>query len=176
MSGPLNFRSRALLVAATLAILAGCTRGQSDLHRWVEHEKAQKGTPLDPLPEMKTFETFVYNDKDLRDPFGPSDSEKAESTNNGPRPDQNRPREPLEAFPLDGLKMVGTIGAGKSMQALIKDPNGVIHRVRAGNYLGQNYGRIVSIAPSEVDLVELVPRGDSWMEHEATISLADSKK
>ncbi|MGA8277438.1 MAG: pilus assembly protein PilP [Rhodanobacteraceae bacterium] len=171
-----QFASRLLLFVVTPVVLAGCTRGSADLHQWVAEQKAKKGAPLDPLPEVKTFEKFVYQDQNLRDPFAPSESEKAERTENGPHPDQNRPREPLEAFPLDGLKMVGTIGAGKSLQALIKDPTGVIHRVGAGSYLGQNYGHVIAIAEDHIDLVELVPRGDSWMEHAAKISLADTEK
>ncbi|HET6546584.1 MAG TPA: pilus assembly protein PilP [Rhodanobacteraceae bacterium] len=169
--------ARLILLVLTLAALTGCTRGTFDLHQWVAEEKAKKGAPLEPLPVIKTFETFKYQDQDLRDPFSPSAEEQTENANAGPHPDQNRAREPLEAFPLDGLSMVGTIGLGKSIQGLVKDPDGVIHRVRVGEYMGQNYGHIVAIAEDHIDLVEIVPNGGGgWMEREAKLALSDSEK
>lgn len=160
-----------LLLIAVLAV-GGCTRGSSDLHQWVARQKAQKGAPLPPLPVIKTFESFEYKDQALRDPFGPSPAEDVHAAQSGPRPNENRPREPLEAFSLDSLKMVGTIGVGKDMEALIKDPGGVIHQVHKNDYMGQNYGRVTDIAEDHVDLVELVPNGaGGWMERKASMAL-----
>jgi type IV pilus assembly protein PilP len=154
--------------------LAACS-GQDDLHQWVTQEKAKKGAPLPPLPVVKTFETFVYQDQDKRDPFSPGPTEAASSLNGpGPHPDQNRVREPLESYPLDSLKMVGTIGGKGGVEALIKDPQGVIHPVHLGNYMGQNYGHVTTITEDHVDLAELVPNGTGgWMERDATIALGD---
>lgn len=154
--------------------LAACS-GQDDLHRWVAEQKAQKGAPLAPLPVIKTFETFAYQDQDRRDPFSPGPTEVASSLDGpGPHPDQDRVREPLESFPLDSLKMVGTIGDKGGVEALIKDPQGVIHPVHVGNYLGQNYGHITSITEDHVSLAELVPNGSGgWMERDASIALGD---
>jgi type IV pilus assembly protein PilP len=158
------------LLAGTAAVLAGCS-GQSDLHEWVAQEKAKRGAPIPPLPVIKTFETFIYNDQDKRDPFSPSADEL--NASNGPRPDQGRVPQPLEAFALDSLRMVGTIGNGTSMEALIKDPGGVIHRVHANEYMGQNYGRVTAISGDKVDLVELVSNGNGgWMERPASIALS----
>lgn len=163
---------RLLLLLAALLALGGCTRGTSDLRQWVAQQKAKKGAPLPPLPVIKTFESFEYKDQALRDPFAPSPAEAQHASQSGPRPDANRPREPLEAFALDSLKMVGTIGAGKTMEALIKDPGGVIHQVHDNDYMGQNYGRVTDIAEDHVDLVELVPNGaGGWMERKASIAL-----
>ena len=163
---------RLLLLLTSLLVLGGCTRGTSDLHRWVAQEKAKKGAPLPPLPVIKTFESFEYKDQALRDPFAPSPNENANKASSGPRPDQNRPRQPLESFALDSLKMVGTIGQGGTMEALIKDPGGVIHPVHVNDYMGQNYGRITDIAEDHVDLVELVPNGSGgWMERKASMAL-----
>jgi type IV pilus assembly protein PilP len=157
------------LLAGTAAVLAGCS-GQSDLHEWVAQEKAKRGAPIPPLPVIKTFETFIYNDQEKRDPFSPSADEL--SANNGPRPDEGRVRQPLEAFSLDSLKMVGTIGSGAGTEALIKDPGGVIHRVHANEYMGQNYGRVTAISGDKVDLVELVSNGNGgWVERPASIAL-----
>jgi type IV pilus assembly protein PilP len=163
-------------LAALIAALGGCSQG-NDLKQWVAQEKAKKGAPLEPLPVIRTFETFEYKDQDLRDPFNVSAEEQEQNANNGPHPDQDRPREPLEAFPLDGLKMSGTIGLAKAIEGLVRDPDGVVHRVHVGNYLGQNYGRITSISEDHIDLVELVPNGSGgWMEKPATIALGDTQK
>jgi len=169
---------RLALVSCLAALaLGGCTLGRGDLEQWVNAEKAKKGAPLDPLPVVKTFETFEYKDMDLRDPFSPSPEEQRQaqaSTGTGPRPDPNRPKEPLEASPLDSLTMVGTIGIGSAAEGLVKDADGVVHRVHVNNYLGQNYGHITSIAEDHIDLVELIPNGTGgWMERQATIALGD---
>lgn len=164
---------------ATLCILiaiAGCTPSEAP-QQWVAREKAKKGAPLQPLPVIKTFETFLYKDQDLRDPFGMSAEEQEQAASSGPHPDQNRPREPLESFPLDGLKMSGTLGASNKMEGLVRDPDGVVHRVHVGNYLGQNYGRVIAVDEDRIELVELVPNGaGGWMERQATIALGDTKQ
>lgn len=169
--------------ALAMLLLAGCTSGRRDLEDWVAAEKAKKGAPIDPLPVVKTFETFDYKSQDvggleLRDPFGASAEEAraelAAEGGNGPRPDANRPKELLENYPLDGLDMVGTLGLGSAMEGLVKDPDGVVHRVHENNYLGQNYGRITVIAEDRIELVELVPNGaGGWMERQASIALDD---
>ena len=159
-----------------VALLGGCMP-DNDLRRWVTQEKAKKGAPLEPLPVIRTFETFEYKDQDLRDPFITNVDDQEQTANAGPHPDQDRAREPLEAFPLDGLKMAGTLGFAKAMEGLVRDPDGVVHRVHVGNYLGQNYGRITGIGEDHIELVELVPNGSGgWMERQATIALGDTQK
>jgi len=165
---------RLLMLLLAVLAMAGCTRSMTDLRQWVAREKAKKGAPLPPLPVIKTFESFEYKDQALRDPFAPSPNTNKSDNKSGPRPDQNRPRQPLEAFPLDSLKMVGTIGQGAGMEALIKDPGGVIHQVHTNDYMGQNYGRVTSITEDHIDLVELVPNGTGgWMERKASIALGE---
>lgn len=165
-----TYLAKALLLMGTMLALAGCTRGMSDLRDWVAQEKAKRGAPIPALPVIKTFETFTYSDQGKRDPFSASPDEL--NQNNGPRPDEGRARQPLEAYALDSLKMVGTIGAGATMEALVKDPGGVIHRVHANEYMGQNYGRITAISSDRVDLVELVSNGNGgWMERPASVAL-----
>ena len=176
MHASFTFRLRLAVALMLFALLAGCAP-DNDLHQWVAQEKAKTGVPLQPLPVIKTFETFIYKDQQLRDPFGLSTEEQEQAVSSGPHPDQNRTREPLEAFPLDGLKMSGTIGVGKTIEGLIRDPDAVIHRVRVGNYMGQNYGRITAIDEDQIDLVELVPNGaGGWMERQAKIALGDTKQ
>ncbi len=176
MNSALRIPLRLVAPMLVLLFVSGCTPGD-DPHQWVAREKAKKGAPLKPLPVIKTFETFVYKDQDRRDPFDLSAEEQDETVNNGPHPDQNRPREPLESFPLDGLKMSGTMGLAKAMEGLVRDPDGVVHRVHVGNYIGQNYGHISAIGEDKIELVELVPNGaGGWMERPASISLGDTKK
>ncbi len=167
--------ARIALLLSVLILLVGCTRGMGDLRTWVAQEKAKKGAPLPPLPVIKTFETFTYNDQNLRDPFSPSSLELTRrGSNTSPRPDAQRPRQPLEAFPLSALKLVGSIGSGANIQALIMDPSGVIHRVKRNQYMGQNDGRVSKITPDHVDLVELIPNGNGgWMEHKAVVAMSE---
>ena len=164
---------RLVLTLGLAAMLGGCTRGMSDLRSWVAQEKARKGAPIPPLPVIKTFETFKYDDQDRRDPFSPSTAETQPADGgSGPRPDADRARQPLELFALDSLKMVGTVGVGANLEVLIKDPGGVIHRVRSGEYMGQNYGHVTAISDDHIDLVELVSNGSGgWMERPASIAL-----
>lgn len=164
--------SAAAAIVACLA-LAGCSRGAEDLQARIDEIKTMRGAPLEPLPVMKTFEVFEYKSENLRDPFGVA-VEQALAQPVGPRPDMNRPRESLEAFPLDSLEMVGTLGLTSDVTGLVKDPDGVIHRVRPDNYIGQSFGRIISIYEDRIELVELIPNGvGGWIERPASIALGE---
>ena len=161
------------LPLALAAGLAGCSGGNADLDAYIAEVKSRPAQPLDPLPVMQQFETFEYTAQDLRDPFSnPTADESA--NNNGLRPDPNRPKEPLESFPLDGLDMVGTLGEGGTLVGLIMDPERVIHRVNIGNYMGQTDGRITSISEDRIELIELAPDGNGgWIERRAEVALDD---
>lgn len=165
----------ALLAAAML--LGACGRSvtsgpgdASNLQKWVAEVKKRPPPALKPLPVMQQFETFEYAAQSLRDPF--SNAFSAESGAGGPRPDPNRRKQPLEDFPLDSLDMVGTIGQGASLVALVRAPDKVTYRVRPGMYLGQSDGRVTSVSGDRIELVELVPDGaGGWLERPAAISL-----
>jgi type IV pilus assembly protein PilP len=165
-----GFRRPALALTALL-VLAACSPGRADLEAYVAEVKARPGPPLEPLPVMQQFETFEYKAYELRDPFSlPKQSE--EIATQGPRPDPDRRKEYLEAFPLDGLDMVGTLGDGADMVALVVDPESVVHRITPGNYLGQNEGRVTEISESRINLTELVADGaGGWIERQATLAL-----
>jgi type IV pilus assembly protein PilP len=138
---------------------------------------------VDPLPVVKPYEPVPYTAYDLPDPFGPAKiqlvSAKGPGGSGGSlQPDLNRPKEPLEAYPLESLKMVGTLERGRNMYALVKADAG-LYRVRVGNYLGQNFGVITKITNSEIALRELVQdAGGDWAERESTMLLqeADAKE
>ena len=135
-----------------------------------EQGKGTRGR-LDPVPQIKPYEPFAYNAFDLPDPFKPR---KIEPTKGGSKlaPDLARRREPLEAFPLESLTMVGTLEKNKAMYALIRTPEKDIYQVRAGNYMGQDFGVIVGISDTEIKLRELVQDGaGDWTERTSSLQL-----
>jgi len=165
----------------SVAMLAGCGEAShQDLRNWMaEQGKGVRGK-LDPLPQIKPYEPFAYADFDLPDPFKPRKIEpvKGESTSKL-APDLNRRREPLEAYPLEGLSMVGTLEKGKALYALVKTPERDIYQVRQGNHMGQNFGVIVGISDTEIKLKELMQDGaGDWSERSSTLNLlqADQKQ
>ncbi len=166
-----------LMIVACVAVLSGCgAASHQDLREWMsEQGKGAKGR-LDPLPTIRPYESFAYNAFDLPDPFKPRKIEPNKSTSKL-APDLTRRREPLEAFPLESLAMVGTIEKGKALYALVKTPERDIYQVRQGNYLGQNYGVIVDISDSELKLKELVQDGaGDWAERSSALNLLPSEK
>jgi type IV pilus assembly protein PilP len=164
--------ARWLLLALAVAALAGCTRGTAEVEEFVRREREKPAPPLPPLPVIRQFERFEYAAQSLRDPFSRPIPERNTAT--GPRP-RSGPREELESFPLDGLDMVGTIGVGGSLVGLVMAPDRVVRRVRSGNYLGQNEGRITAVFEDRIEIVELVPDGaGGWMERQAQIALDDN--
>ncbi len=166
-----------VLALTGLVLVVGCSQDMSDLKAWVKEQKNRKPPPIEPLPEIKPYETFIYEAHDLRDPFRlPTLTEVASQetrVGTGPRPDFNRRRELLEAYPLDALAMVGTFGMGEEQWALIEDPDGVVHSVRVGNYLGTNFGKIIEIREDRVVLRELVPDGSGGYEERTEKILLD---
>ena len=167
-SGWILSRAAALL---GMVALSACVKGTRDLEQEVARVKAQKGAPVDPLPPMKNYEPYPYTAYSMRDPFAPFVGDDG-AGGEGVTPDSNRVKEALEAFPLDALDMVGTMGSDSTMVALVKDPDGVVHRVNVDNYLGQSEGRITAIYEDRIDLVELIPNGTGgWMERPASIAL-----
>ena len=170
---------RRLAVVFLVLLLAACGRGISstpgdapNLEKWTADVRARPAPPLEPLPVMQQFETFEYAAQDLRDPL--SDAWGNQGGGTGLRPDPNRRKEPLEAFPLDSLDMVGTIGKGAAMVALVMGPDKVTYRVRPGVYLGQSDGRVTSVREDGIELIELVPDGaGGWLERPASLALDD---
>lgn len=165
---------RLALLLPLCALLVACSPDLSDLQTYVAEINARKTVRIEPIPQPKTFEAFTYVANDRRDPFSPPDVAAANS-DLSKSPDLKRAREPLEAFPLDALRMVGMIRARDTNYVLLSAPDGVVYRAQVGNYLGQNYGRITSISQTEMNLVELLPDGfGGWFEHSASLSPTDA--
>jgi len=176
ISASLNIRTGVLLAIAMLGV-AACGGDQDDLDQYINEVKARPGGRIDPLPEITPYEVFTYvaDAEGVRSPFVP-DTPQAATTGagGGIRPDSDRSREFLEGFPLDTLRMVGTLDMGNTMYGLVQTSDGLIHRVVPGNYMGQNDGRINTIDESEIELVEIISDGiGGYIERDAAISLSD---
>lgn len=163
-----------------LILLAGCGNDDfSDLNRYISEVKARPKGPIEPLPEIKVVEPFIFKPEGLRDPFRPLEqTEQADGadvgTGSGIKPDTSRRKEELEAFSLDSLRMVGTVVMKSGLWGLIKASDGTIHRVRVGNYMGKNYGKIIRISNDKIELTEIVPdKPGSWREQSASLALSE---
>ena len=171
--------SRIVMPLALAMLLSGCYQ-EDNLNRYIDEVKARPASPSPPIPAVKTYTPYTYEGLTGRDPFRQSISEGAEQVAQsgpakGPRPDLQRPREYLERYELDTLEMVGTFSKESSDWALIKDPDGVVHRVAVGNYMGKNHGKINSISADEVDLSEFITDGvGGWLVRDASIALGGS--
>ena len=166
--------NRLLLASLVIGILGGCSSEMDDLKRFVR--ESDKGLPrrVDPLPAVKPFEPFTYEGFDLPDPFKPRKlSAPREGGGGGIAPDLNRRKEPLESFPLEQLKMVGTLTQGKDTYALVRADK-TLYRVKRGNYMGQNFGLITDVTDSEIKLKEIVQdsAGD-WTERQSVLPLLE---
>ena len=167
---------RLLTAAALLSALSACGRGTDDLRAYIDEVKARPGGRIDPLPQVRPAPTFAYEAGDRRSPFVPDTPQRrvSENPNAVDVPDQNRPREFLEQFPLDTLQMVGTLADRRASFGLVQTADGLVHRVTVGNHMGQNYGRIVAITDSQIQLVEIISDGlGGYLERPAAIGLAD---
>lgn len=166
-------------VSCFVLVLVGCSGGEhEDLREFTKNAHADRKPRIEPLPEVKPQEVFAYNPAQLADPFAPQNIRPARAKA-GPgggevRPDMNRRKEPLEEFPLDALKMVGTLARGKQTWAVIQAPDGTVHRSKVGDHMGQNFGMVTKITDEKIDLIELVqgPSGD-WIEREANLALTE---
>jgi type IV pilus assembly protein PilP len=170
--------ARMLVLGLGLAVIAaGCSQDMSDLEQYAMEVKSRTSKNIEPIPQPKPYEPFTYEPGERRDPFVPmlQSREAALAASGGAgaiRPDLDRPREPLEEFPLDSLRMVGTITMQQRAFALIRAPDAVVHRVSVGDHLGQNFGKITGISETEVVLMEIIPDGlGGYIQRPASVAL-----
>lgn len=170
---------KAWLGVCLASLLTACSQGNgfSDLDKFMADTRAKPRGHVEPLPEFKAYEAFSYSAADRRAPFEPPIDVQLTMAEEQPvsdaEPDLDRPKEVLENFDLKSLGMVGTLqGVDGNLFALIRDNEGGIHRVRTGNYMGQNYGRVVGVSDTRIELVEIVPNGrGGWVERPRSLSL-----
>ena len=178
-TGSLTMISRWLMATAFVVVLTACDNDMSDLDAYIADVKARPAEPIPPIPPVKTYTPYVYEGQMGRDPFRPSTSEgsddvAATANSTGPRPDRDRAREYLEQYELDTLAMVGTFRLEDNHWALVRDPDGVVHRVSVGNYLGRNHGRVTFIEDMRLGLTELITDGSGgWLVREASMTVED---
>ena len=165
-----------------LAVAAASCRGNpDDLRAYLDEVKARPGEPVEALPQIRQPEGFVYEAAGRRSPFVPQAprngavrNEAVRQPDTGPGPDLNREREFLEHYSLDALQMVGSVRSQAGLFGLMRTPEGMVHRLAAGDRMGRNHGRIVNISEREIHLVELIDDGDGgYLERSAAIVLAD---
>ncbi len=164
-----------LVIFGSLFALSACSRNMNDLNAFIARTKAAHVGSVKPIPQFQPYESFSYTAAKLRDPFVDDiDTNENKSTASSLNPDSSRPREALENFPLDTLRMVGTLQQKKQRWALVKDPQNIVHRVQVGNYMGQNEGRITAIDDSSISLDEIVPDGiGGYIERNASIAIGN---
>ena len=166
------------ILVVTGFLISGCSSDHADLQKYVDGVVARQKPKIEPLPEFKPYPIYVYEAGELRDPFEESAFAQQQAdiiiTGSGIRPPERDTREPLEDYPLDTLRMVGTLEQTGTIWALVRDGEGSIHRVKTGNYLGKNYGKIISINEHQVDILEIVPNGiGAYVERPAKIALSE---
>ncbi|WP_035058140.1 pilus assembly protein PilP [Andreprevotia chitinilytica] len=159
--------------------LSGCFGEQNgDLKDWMREQESGLRGKVEPLPEVKPYQPFTYDAFSLPDPFRPSKMEVArKSSNSGLAPNTNRPKELLENYDLEKLRMVGTLQQAKVMQALIRAPDGNLYRVKLGSYMGQNFGMVTEITETEVKLKEIVEdSGGDWVERPTSLTMEEAEQ
>jgi len=170
-------RTLTMIFAAASLLVACGGRDFSDLDSFMAEKRARPGGIIAPIPTFKAYEAFSYSATTLRSPFDrPIEVREIAQLQaiSAVRPDDARAKEFLEQFTFDSLAMVGTLERGEGNWTLIKDPEGGVHRVMAGNFLGRHHGKIVEMTDSYVAVVEIVSDGteDGWVERPRTIKLS----
>jgi type IV pilus assembly protein PilP len=173
-----EFPIKSIGITAVLLVLAGCANPDlGDLHRFVDEQKARTPGRIEPIPEIKQIETFIYEDRGRRDPFAPMQEQASKEVavaDNGIQPDRSRRKEELELFALDSLRMVGILEQAGVMWGLVKTKEGTIHRVKNGNYMGRNHGRILQVSEDKITLNEIIQDGSGgYSERQASLAMTE---
>lgn len=169
--------THAVAMLALVSLVTGCSGdSKSEVKAFVKDVKSKPTRRVEPLPQVKQYASVIYSARSLASPFTRPDTRTivTAKVDSGLAPNMDRPPEPLEAFPLDSLKMVGTMIVGGKNSAIIRDPQGVIHSVVKGNYVGNNFGKVTEVTDTEIEINELVPdnRG-GWRLRKSTIAFGE---
>ncbi|MBC7198759.1 pilus assembly protein PilP [Pseudomonas sp. S5(2021)] len=171
-------KSRVWFSALLVLALTGCSGGNdfTDLQQYLDEVRARPKGSIEPLPPFVPYEAFIYSASAMRHPFQPPikvDLAQRQKGTKNIHPDETRVRQFLEGFNIENFVMVGTLSNRDGRYALVLGGGGV-HRVKVGDYLGRNHGRIVEISEASVDVVEIVPDGDGgWLERPRSLNLKE---
>ena len=156
-----------------ITMMTACTQNDyADLEAFIQSSGDGLHGQIDPLPEVKPQQYFTYEAFDISSPFVPRKNDQAQTITSGIQPDLNRHKEVLESYPLESLSMVGSLQRHNMIFALIKSPDGTLHRVKIGNHLGENFGKINQISEAEVKLSEIMQDGvNEWTERTSVLML-----
>ena len=176
MNGRTAFGLRTVAASLAAAALAGCEADQTELQAWMDETRRTTPTVIENIAQPKKFEAFAYQAGDAIDPFSLAKMRVdtamvAGRPSGGLSPDVERRREPLEAFPLDTMKMVGNLRQG-SLEVALVQVDAVVYQVRVGNYVGRNFGRVLRISENEVSIRETVQDATgAWTERDTALPL-----
>jgi type IV pilus assembly protein PilP len=176
MRTPARTTRRHFLIAGLAIGVGACSGDMDDLRAYVDEVKARPGGIIAPLPQVVPPPSFSYDAGERRSPFMPETPQERAAANPDAvdGPDPNRPREFLEQFPLDTLRMVGTLETPQGAFGLVQTSDGLIYRVAVGHHMGQNFGRVTSISEAEIELVEIISDGiGGYLERPAAVGLSD---
>lgn len=172
---------RAGLALTALALLAGCAGENDELQAWMEQQKREVRPSVQPLVPPKQFTPQAYQSADGVEPFALQKltvalKQEAKQPNSALAAELNRRKEPLEAYPLDSMTMVGSVNRKGTLYALIKVDN-LLYQVKPGDYLGQNYGKVTSITETEIALREIVQdAAGEWIERQSNLQLQEDAR
>lgn len=168
-----------IMVAAAVASLTACGGDQDELRAWMEQQRHEVQPNVPPLPLPQKFIPQAYTGADGVEPFSTQKlagalKQEAKQPNSAVASELNRRKEPLEAFPLDSMSMVGSVFKNGTQYALLK-VDGLLYQVKAGEYLGQNYGKIMKITETEISIREIVQdAAGEWVERPTSLQLQES--
>ncbi len=165
-----------LVLMCCLGLLGCAGEDQQDLRAWMDEQAASMRGRVKPLPEIKPFTMVGYAAAGLTEPFELSRIEPVKASRGEFRPDLDRRREPLEAYPLESLAMVGVLRQGRTIAALVMADKS-LYQVKVGNYMGQNFGVVTEITDAEVKLRELVEDGNGdWVDRTSALLLQERQE
>lgn len=164
------------ILTLLLVFLQGCTNDISDVEQFVASVKMIRGTGIEPMPEPSEFIHFEYSAAFLRSPFDQPQQELTIDVITQSRdclqPDVNRNKSVLEAYGLENLVMMGSLGLSDDLWALVKTATGEVYKVKKGNYIGLFHGLITRVSEQQIELTEVVPDGSGcWMERSNSLAL-----
>ncbi|MDJ0805598.1 MAG: pilus assembly protein PilP [Gammaproteobacteria bacterium] len=177
MKSFLKFLSLCFMYLMAMSLVGCANPNLQDLRDFVAKKKAEIPERIDPIPEIKQIDTFLYEHQGRRDPFMPTDkrvTQEVDLVENGIMPDINRRKEELENYSLDALRMVGTLQQSGITWGLVKSKEGTIHRVKNGNYMGLNHGRIVLVSEDKIEMNEIIQDSSGgYSERQASLVLTE---